>query len=53
MWFVFQPPVAKKDPSAVSMAHMLKRSDTKTENHANGSEAHPNIVNVSPQVKEP
>ncbi|XP_041819030.1 band 4.1-like protein 1 isoform X1 [Chelmon rostratus] len=43
------PPVAKKDPSAVSVAHMLKRSDTKTETHTNGSEIHPNIVNVSPQ----
>ncbi|XP_041638837.1 band 4.1-like protein 1 isoform X12 [Cheilinus undulatus] len=45
----FKPPVAKKDPSAVSMAHMLKRSESKTENHTNGSEMHPNIMNVSPQ----
>nr|XP_046240773.1 band 4.1-like protein 1 isoform X15 [Scatophagus argus] len=43
------PPVAKKDPSAVSMAHMLKRSDTKPETHTNGSEIHPDIMNVSPQ----
>ncbi|XP_073325009.1 band 4.1-like protein 1 isoform X2 [Pagrus major] len=43
------PPVAKKDPSAVSMAHMLKRSESKTESHTNGSEVHPNIMNVSPQ----
>lgn len=43
------PPVAKKDPNAVSMAHMLKRADSKTETHTNGSEVHPNIMNVSPQ----
>ncbi|XP_040015380.1 band 4.1-like protein 1 isoform X8 [Xiphias gladius] len=43
------PPVAKKDPSAVNVAHMLKRADTKTETHTNGSEVHPNIMNVSPQ----
>nr|XP_033481373.1 band 4.1-like protein 1 isoform X5 [Epinephelus lanceolatus] len=45
----FKPPVAKKDPNAVSMAHMLKRADSKTETHTNGSEVHPNIMNVSPQ----
>uniref|UniRef100_UPI0037E7A2CD band 4.1-like protein 1 isoform X2 n=1 Tax=Semicossyphus pulcher TaxID=241346 RepID=UPI0037E7A2CD len=45
-----EPPVAKKDPSAVTAAHMLKRSDTKTENHTNGSE---NIMNVSPQNVSP
>ncbi|XP_013885854.1 band 4.1-like protein 1 [Austrofundulus limnaeus] len=44
-----EPPVAKKDPSAVSVAHKLKRVDTRTETHTNGSEVHPNIVNVSPQ----
>ncbi|XP_065811397.1 band 4.1-like protein 1 isoform X8 [Labrus bergylta] len=49
----FKPPVAKKDPSAVNMAHMLKRSDTKPENHTNGSEVHPNIMNVSPQNFSP
>ncbi|XP_070758984.1 band 4.1-like protein 1 [Enoplosus armatus] len=43
------PPVAKKEPSAVSVAHMLKRSDSKVETHTNGSENHPNIMNVSPQ----
>lgn len=43
------PPVAKKDPSAVSVAHKLKRVDTKTETHTNGSEVHPNNMNVSPQ----
>uniref|UniRef100_A0A3B4UAU8 Erythrocyte membrane protein band 4.1 like 1 n=1 Tax=Seriola dumerili TaxID=41447 RepID=A0A3B4UAU8_SERDU len=45
----FKPPVAKKDPNAVSVAHMLKRTDTKTEMHTNGSEVHANIMNVSPQ----
>lgn len=43
------PPVARKDPNAVSVAHKLKRADSKTETHTNGSEAHTNIVNVSPQ----
>ncbi|XP_070706349.1 band 4.1-like protein 1 [Pempheris klunzingeri] len=43
------PPVAKKDPSAVSMAHMLKKADTKTETHTNGSEIHPNVTSVSQQ----
>lgn len=47
-----KPPVAKKDPSTVSMAHMLKRSESKTETHTNGSEIHPNIMNVSPQVRQ-
>uniref|UniRef100_A0A3Q3WF36 FERM domain-containing protein n=1 Tax=Mola mola TaxID=94237 RepID=A0A3Q3WF36_MOLML len=41
-----------KEPSAVSMAHMLKRSDIKPETHANGSEIHPNITNVSLQVTQ-
>ncbi|XP_069022655.1 band 4.1-like protein 1 isoform X6 [Embiotoca jacksoni] len=45
----YEPPVAKKDPSAVCVAHKLKRVDTKTETHTNGSEVHPNIMNVSPQ----
>ncbi|XP_067444428.1 band 4.1-like protein 1 isoform X6 [Thunnus thynnus] len=44
-----EPPVAKRDPSAVSMAQMLKRAGSKTETHTNGSEVHPNIMNVSPQ----
>lgn len=44
--------MAKKDPSAVNMAHMLKRADTKTETHTNGSEVQPNIMNVSPQVRQ-
>ncbi|XP_031709588.1 protein 4.1-like isoform X8 [Anarrhichthys ocellatus] len=44
-----EPPVAKKEASAVSMAHMLKRADSKIETHTNGSEVHPSITNVSPQ----
>uniref|UniRef100_H3C167 Erythrocyte membrane protein band 4.1 like 1 n=1 Tax=Tetraodon nigroviridis TaxID=99883 RepID=H3C167_TETNG len=47
----YEPPVAKKDPSAVNVAHMLKRTDSKPESHTNGSEIHPNIMNVSLQVK--
>ncbi|KAM9860323.1 band 4.1-like protein 1 [Aulostomus maculatus] len=43
------PPVAKRDPSAVSMAHMLKRADSRTEAQANGSEAHATVTGVSPQ----
>ncbi|XP_058486753.1 protein 4.1-like isoform X8 [Solea solea] len=46
----YEPPVAKKDPSAVTVAHMLKRADSKTETHTNGSEVHPNIVSFSPQT---
>uniref|UniRef100_A0A3Q2QW54 Erythrocyte membrane protein band 4.1 like 1 n=1 Tax=Fundulus heteroclitus TaxID=8078 RepID=A0A3Q2QW54_FUNHE len=46
------PPVAKKDASAVSVAHKLKRTDTRTETHTNGSEVHQNVVvDVPPQVK--
>ncbi|XP_029286839.1 band 4.1-like protein 1 isoform X3 [Cottoperca gobio] len=44
-----EPPVAKKEASAVSTAHMMKRADSKTETHTNGSEIHGNIINVSPQ----
>ncbi|XP_068170834.1 band 4.1-like protein 1 isoform X7 [Antennarius striatus] len=43
------PPVAKKDVSAVNLAHMMKRSDSRTETQTNGSEIHPNATNVSPQ----
>uniref|UniRef100_UPI003AAB4E45 band 4.1-like protein 1 n=1 Tax=Centroberyx gerrardi TaxID=166262 RepID=UPI003AAB4E45 len=47
-----KPPVAKKDASAVSMAHMLRKADAKMETHTNGSEVHSNIMNVSPQQTE-
>lgn len=42
--------MAKKDPSSVNMAHMLKRTDSKPETHTNGSELHSNLMNVSLQV---
>uniref|UniRef100_A0AAQ4PYV7 FERM domain-containing protein n=1 Tax=Gasterosteus aculeatus aculeatus TaxID=481459 RepID=A0AAQ4PYV7_GASAC len=45
----FKPPVAKKEASAVSMAHMLKRADSKAETHTNGSEVKPAGANVSSQ----
>ncbi|XP_035008234.1 protein 4.1 isoform X4 [Hippoglossus stenolepis] len=44
-----EPPVAKKDASAVNAAHILKRTDSKSETQTNGSEVHPNTVNVSSQ----
>lgn len=43
------PPVAKKEASAVSTAHRLKRGDLKAETNANGSEIQPGNVNVSLQ----
>ncbi|XP_029946963.1 band 4.1-like protein 1 isoform X2 [Salarias fasciatus] len=46
---LYEPPVAKKDPGAVSMAHRLKRGDSRTETQTNGSEVHPHALNVSPQ----
>lgn len=47
-----QPPVAKKDSNAVSAAHKIRRSDSRTETHTNGSEVHPASIDVSPQVRE-
>ncbi|KAK1901251.1 Band 4.1-like protein 1 [Dissostichus eleginoides] len=47
-----EPPVAKKEASAVSAAHIMKRADSKKETHTNGSEAHSNIMNASPQQME-
>ncbi|CAN9512573.1 unnamed protein product [Ophioblennius macclurei] len=35
------PPVARKDPGAVSVAHRLKRGDSRTETQTNGSEPLP------------
>ncbi|KAF7208787.1 transcript variant X10 [Nothobranchius furzeri] len=49
----FKPPVAKKDPTAVSAAHKLKRTDTRTETHTNGSEDHPSTTEISPQEFDP
>ncbi|XP_035488812.2 band 4.1-like protein 1 isoform X3 [Scophthalmus maximus] len=45
----FKPPVAKKDASAVNVAHMMKRADSKTETHTNGSEVHHIIIDETPQ----
>ncbi|KAM4613477.1 band 4.1-like protein 1 isoform 2-T2 [Polymixia lowei] len=47
-----EPPVARKDATAVSMAHMLRKADPKTETHTNGSEVHSNVLNVSSQQME-
>uniref|UniRef100_A0A8C5H8A5 Band 4.1-like protein 1 n=1 Tax=Gouania willdenowi TaxID=441366 RepID=A0A8C5H8A5_GOUWI len=43
-----KPPVALKDPSAVSVAHRLKKAEHLPETHTNGSENH-HIMNVSLQ----
>ncbi|XP_028301605.1 band 4.1-like protein 1 isoform X7 [Gouania willdenowi] len=43
-----EPPVALKDPSAVSVAHRLKKAEHLPETHTNGSENH-HIMNVSLQ----
>ncbi|XP_055724206.1 band 4.1-like protein 1 isoform X6 [Salvelinus fontinalis] len=45
-----EPPVARKDPSAVSTAQMLRKADTKMETHTNGSEVtSTNIMDMSEQ----
>ncbi|XP_061689049.1 band 4.1-like protein 1 [Syngnathoides biaculeatus] len=44
-----EPPVARREPSAVTMAQMLKRADSKTESHSNGSEDQATVTPVSPQ----
>uniref|UniRef100_A0A673WBD7 FERM domain-containing protein n=1 Tax=Salmo trutta TaxID=8032 RepID=A0A673WBD7_SALTR len=44
------PPVARKDPSAVSAAQMLRKADAKMETHTNGSEVtSTNIMDMSEQ----
>lgn len=48
---LLQPPVARKDPSAVSAAQMLRKADAKMETHTNGSEVtSTNIMDMSEQV---
>uniref|UniRef100_A0A8C7U9M4 FERM domain-containing protein n=1 Tax=Oncorhynchus mykiss TaxID=8022 RepID=A0A8C7U9M4_ONCMY len=48
---LLQPPVARKDPSAVSTAQMLREADAKMETHTNGSEVtSTNIMDMSEQV---
>lgn len=47
------PPVARKDPSAVSAAQMLRKADTKMVTHTNGSEVtSTNIMDMSEQQME-
>ncbi|KAM9800817.1 band 4.1-like protein 1 isoform 8-T8 [Syngnathus typhle] len=43
---VYEPPVARREPGAVTMAQKLKRA-SKTESHANGSEVQGTITTVS------
>ncbi|KAM9536406.1 uncharacterized protein ACWYII_040430 isoform 7-T15 [Salvelinus alpinus] len=48
-----KPPVARKDPSAVSAAQMLRKADAKMETHTNGSEVtNTNIMDMSEQQME-
>eukprot|EP00063_Salmo_salar_P013786 XP_013988621.1 PREDICTED: band 4.1-like protein 1 isoform X7 [Salmo salar] len=48
-----KPPVARKDPSAVSAAQMLRKADAKMETHTNGSEVtSTNIMDMSEQQME-
>ncbi|XP_008318782.2 band 4.1-like protein 1 isoform X2 [Cynoglossus semilaevis] len=46
-----EPPVAKKEPNAVSVARMLKRGDSKNERDVPGNETNvqSHVVRVSPQ----
>lgn len=48
--FLVQPLVARKEASALSVAHRLRRDDLKSETNANGSEIQPENVKVSLQV---
>ncbi|XP_077428483.1 band 4.1-like protein 1 isoform X8 [Vanacampus margaritifer] len=44
-----EPPVARREPSAVATAQKLKRANSKTESQTNGSEVQATITTVSPQ----
>ncbi|KAJ8361270.1 hypothetical protein SKAU_G00177950 [Synaphobranchus kaupii] len=46
-----EPPVAKKEPSAVSAAQLLKRTDSKTETQPNGAEVTTTIMEFSGQIE--
>ncbi|KAG7478070.1 hypothetical protein MATL_G00076490 [Megalops atlanticus] len=46
-----EPPVSKKDPSAVSAAHLLRKADSKTETQPNGSEVTTTIMELSGQTE--
>ncbi|KAK3536680.1 hypothetical protein QTP86_017611 [Hemibagrus guttatus] len=45
------PPVAKKDPTAVTMAHMLKKGDSRVEPQSNGSGI-PHITDIPDQMQK-
>ncbi|XP_064162589.1 band 4.1-like protein 1 isoform X2 [Anguilla rostrata] len=45
----YEPPVAKKEASAVSAAQQLKKTDSKTETQPNGSEVTTTIMELSEQ----
>ncbi|XP_076124373.1 uncharacterized protein LOC143104269 isoform X4 [Alosa pseudoharengus] len=44
-----KPPVARKDPNAVSIAHSLRRAEVKVEPHSNGAEVPPTIIDITEQ----
>ncbi|KAJ8409218.1 hypothetical protein AAFF_G00234160 [Aldrovandia affinis] len=46
-----EPPVAKKDPSAVSAAQLLRKTDSKTEMQPNGAEVTTTIMELSGQME--
>ncbi|XP_022538062.2 band 4.1-like protein 1 isoform X3 [Astyanax mexicanus] len=43
------PPVARKDPNAVSVAHLLRKGDSKVEPHSNGSEILSSVTDAPDQ----
>ncbi|XP_036416093.1 band 4.1-like protein 1 isoform X2 [Colossoma macropomum] len=43
------PPVAKKDPNAVSVAHLLRKGEARVEPHSNGSEILPSVTDAPDQ----
>ncbi|KAG5835700.1 hypothetical protein ANANG_G00246780 [Anguilla anguilla] len=47
----YEPPVAKKEASAVSAAQQLKKTDSKTETQPNGSEVTTTIMELSEQIQ--
>ncbi|XP_067094213.1 band 4.1-like protein 3 isoform X1 [Osmerus mordax] len=47
-----KPPVARKDASAVNAAHMLRKADSRTETHTNGSEPTSHSMDGSRQQME-
>ncbi|XP_046880674.1 band 4.1-like protein 1 isoform X3 [Hypomesus transpacificus] len=47
-----EPPVARKDASAVNVAHMMRKADSRTETHTNGSEPTNHSMDGSRQQME-